>query len=261
MISVIDRIRAAATDEKPRADASEIWRRVSPTLFDPHDERDGLRISDAGQCVRKLFHLINGAKESFEPEVQLFNLDDGTLGGAWWACLLAASLEADGYTVELEATVEHDGTPGHIDLYFQPQAQLTRAKLGLPSESGVVEFKRTNWSGTLDSPEHKKRYQVLQAAKYAAAKGCDDFAVVTIGPAARGDKIREDWFKLGDWQHALIGEWMRLSLALGPHEPQGDPDNAWRCRGCFVTTCEKNPAFVADGLLEKMEASYAARNG
>jgi hypothetical protein len=73
--------------------------------------------------------------------------------------------------------------------------------------------------------------------------------------------MRVDWFKLGDWQHALIGEWVRLSAALGDTEPPGDPDAPFRCRGCFVTTCEKNPAYVAEGLLEKLEESYAIRNG
>ena len=232
---VEERIRKAATDETLRAAATEIWRRVSPTILDPHDQRDGLRISDVGQCVRKLYNLINGGKDTFTSDVQLFNLDDGTLGGCWWACLLAASLEADGYAVELEPLVAHDGTPGHIDLYFERD-----------NVRGVVEYKRTNWNGALDSPEFSKRYQVMQCMKYCAAKGCEWGAVVTVGPGARKEKMRVDWFRVGDWQHALMGEWMRLSAALGPVEPDGDPDAAFRCRGCFVTKCPKNPDYQPD---------------
>jgi hypothetical protein len=249
MIEIEARIKNAATDKTLRAAASEIWKRESPGLFEPHDARDGLRVSDAGQCVRALWNEVHGVTEkTFPADVQLFNLDDGTLGGCWWAALLAASLEADGYNVELEPTVEHDGTPGHIDGYFD--------LLAAPWTRAVVEFKRTNWSGTLDTPEKSKRYQILQAAKYAAAKGCEDFAVVTVGPAAKGAKMRADWFKLGDWQHAVIGEWLRLSAALGPVEPEGDPDAPFRCKGCPVTWCDKNPAYVDTTLLTKLEESY-----
>ena len=179
MIDIAERIRHAATDETLRAAAAQHWREVAPTLFDPHSKRNGLRVSDAGACVRTLWNEVHGVTEkAFPADVQLFNLDDGTLGGAWWACLLAASLEADGYAVELEPEVEHDGTPGHIDLYYH-EPEWTK-DLG---EAGVVEFKRTNWTGALEP----KRYHILQAAKYAAAKGCDDFAIVTVGPASRGE--------------------------------------------------------------------------
>jgi hypothetical protein len=261
MIEIEQRIRHAATTADLRAAASELWKKHAPSLFDPHDERHGLRVSDAGACVRALWNEVHGVTEkAFPADVQLFNLDDGTMGGAWFACLLAASLEADEYWVDLEPEVEHDGTPGHIDLYF---AWLCVD--GVPSvtpgyEPGVVEFKRTNWSGTLDHPEKSKRYHILQAAKYAAAKGVEDFAVVTVGPAARGAKMRADWFKTGDWQHAVIGEWMRLSAALGDNEPVGDPDAPFRCKGCPVIKCDRNPAFVDTTLLAKLEESYAQRN-
>lgn len=257
MIEIESRIKHAAVDDTLRAAASALWKRHALTLFDPHDERNGLRVSDAGQCVRKLYNLVNGTiVDTFSPEVQLDNLDNGTMVGCWRACLLAASLEADGFVVEMEPTVEHDGTPGHIDLYFH-EPEWTK-DLG---EAAVIEFKSTNWTGALDHPEKSKRYQILQAAKYAAAKGCDDFAIVTVGPAARGAKMRVDWFSLGDWQHAVIGEWLRLSAALGPVEPDGDPDFAWRCKGCAVEWCDKNPEYAATDelLVKRLEASVNAR--
>ena len=64
MINVIARIKTAATDEALRAAASAIWKRVSPVLFDKHDERDGLRVSDAGQCVRSLWKRDSHRAES-----------------------------------------------------------------------------------------------------------------------------------------------------------------------------------------------------
>lgn len=255
MIEIEARIRHAATDETLRAAASELWKRHALTLFDPHDERHGLRVSDAGQCVRKLWHLVNGAKESFEPMVQLFNLDEGTLTGCWWACLLAASLEADGYKVELEAEVDHDGTPGHIDLfYFDAEEEIHGLKVGV--DRGVVEFKKTYWSGAREPAEVKRRYQVLQLMRYCAAKKVERGALVTVAPAARSakDKISVEWFALGDWVHALLGETMRQQAALGPVEPEGDPDEPWRCRGCFVTSCAKNPDY-AQPIEQQLRAS------
>ena len=251
MIDVIARIKTAATDEALRAAASAIWKRVSPVLFDKHDERDGLRVSDAGQCVRALWNEIHVAPKVFSPEIQLFNLDEGTLTGLWMACLLAASLGEDGYDVWLESEATHDGTPGHIDLDYERLSD---------GDKGVIEFKKTMWPRALTAPDARARYQVLQLMKYCAAKGIERGAIVTIGPASP-DKMREDWYEIDDWRDAIIGEWMRLSAALGAVEPEGDPDAPWRCKGCPVLACPKNPGFVADGLLKKLEESYAARNG
>jgi hypothetical protein len=252
MLDVAARIRAAAVDPELRAAAAERWAEIAPGLFDAanHERKPGtLRISDAGQCVRKLWHLARGEEEKFSPEVQLDNLDNGTLIGAWRMCLLAASLADEGYYVELEPEVEHDGTPGHIDLYYRYLGYQV-------NEQGVVEHKVTMWPRALTDPEQRARYQCLQAAKYAAAKGVEDFAIMTSGPASP-DKLRVDWFRLGDWQHALIGEGLRLQAALGPVEPEGDPDAPWRCRGCLVKQCPKNPDFQPD-VSEQLKASLHA---
>jgi hypothetical protein len=257
VIDIAARIRAAALEGSPlRAAASEIWKRVSPPLFDEHEERTGLRVSDAGRCVRQLWNVLQDGEPPRDPDVQLFNLDDGTLGGAWHACLLAASLEYDGYGVELEPTVEHDGTPGHIDLFFDAFPAIP----GAAENRAVVEFKRTNWTGVLGDPEKDKRYQVLQLMKYCAAKGVEDGALVTVAPASRSGKMRVDWYKLGDWQHAVIGEWLRLSAALGPIEPEGDAAEKWRCRAssCPVASCPRNENY-AEPLEEKLAASLAAK--
>ena len=263
MIDIAERIRHAATDETLRAAASEIWKRVSPTLFDPHDERTGLRVSDAGQCVRALWNEVHTAPKVFEPDVQLFNLDEGTLTGAWFACLLAASLKADGYLVELEPEVSFNGTLGHIDLYFQAEAPLTRLKLGLPPENGVVEFKRTNQSWSIKAPHEPnksgetRRYQILQLMAYCAAKGVNDGAIVTIAPSWDG-KMRVDWYDLDLWRDAVSGEQMRLSAALSPVEPEGDASEAFRCRGCPVIACPRNDRYAESRLEQQLAASLEA---
>lgn len=260
VIDVAERIRRAATDETLRAAASAIWKRVSPVLFDKHDERDGLRVSDAGQCVRSLWNEIHTAPKVFTAEVQLFNLDEGTLTGAWFACLLAASLEAGGYRVELEPEVDHNGTPGHIDLFFEAQAHKTRAKLDLHSETGVVEFKRTNQSWSIKAPHEPnksgetKRYQILQLMAYCAAKSVNDGAIVTVAPSWDG-KMRCDWYELDDWRDAVAGEQMRLQAAVGPVEPEGDASEEFRCRGCPVLACSRNPLY--DNTAEQLERSLA----
>lgn len=242
-LDIETRLKEAAVDATLRQAASEIWKVQAPRLFEPHDERHGLRISDAGKCVRLLYNLVNGlVEETFTPEVQLDNLDNGTMVGCWTACLLAASLEADGYQCELEPEVSHDGTPGHIDLFFKRHVHRNCSGELTTNEQGVVEIKLTMWPRALTNPEQRARYQVLQAAKYAAAKKVEDFAIITRGPAS-SDKMRVDWYRLGDWVHALLGEDMRLQAALGPVEPEGDPDAPWRCRGCPVIHCPKNPGY------------------
>jgi hypothetical protein len=257
VIDVEARIRAAATDETLRAAAAAIWKRVSPTLFDPHDERNGLRVSDAGQCVRSLWAEIHVAPKVFTPDVQLFNLDEGTLTGAWFACLLEASLEADGYAVELEPEVSLNGTPGHIDLFFR---DTTDGKYEWEREEGVVEFKRTNQSWSIKAPHEPnksgetKRYHILQLMAYCAAKGVNDGAIVTIAPSWDG-KMRVDWYELDDWRDAVAGEQMRLSAALGPVEPEGDAAEGFRCRGCPVIACSRNPLY--DNTASQLERSLA----
>lgn len=264
MIDAIARIKTAATDEALRAAASAIWKRVSPVLFDKHDERDGLRVSDAGQCVRSLWNEIHTASKVFTPDVQLFNLDEGTMTGAWFACLLAASLEADGYYVELEPEVDHNGTPGHIDLFyhFVEYTDTFGVFHGAPDapKTGVVEFKRTNQSWSIKAPHEPnksgetKRYQILQLMAYCAAKGVNDGAIVTVAPSWDG-KMRCDWYELDDWRDAVAGEQMRLSAAVGPVEPEGDASEAFRCRGCPVLACSRNPLY--DNTAEQLWRSLA----
>jgi hypothetical protein len=256
VIEIEARIRNAATDKTLREAARVIWAREAVKLFEDQP-RTGLRISDSGNCVRQVYGKLNGNPEAFDSHVQLFNLDEGTLTGCWWACLLAASLEADGYVVELEPEVTLDGIPGHIDLYYTWPSYLQDVTgKAFFEDTGVVEFKKTgSWTA---SPQ---RWHVLQLGSYLAAKGVEDGAIVSIAPAAKVNQIAVTWYKLSDLQFDVAVEWERLSAALGPVEPTEDAVEAFRCKGCPVVRCQRNPAFVTDGLLEKLEESYAARNG
>lgn len=248
MIDIEQRIRHAATDETLRAAASEIWKRVAPTIFSQNHERNGLRVSDAGNCVRQVFAKVNGTPESFESQVQLFNLDEGTMTGAWWACLLAASLDADGWFCEFEPTVAYDGIPGHIDLFFR---DTTDDKYEWEREEGVVEFKKTgSWKAA------PQRWHVLQLCTYLAAKGVEDGAVVSIAPAAKVDKVAVTWYKLSEQREAIEAEWARLSAALGPVEPVEDvnTNERFRCKGCIVKACTLNDDYVPD-ILPQLENS------
>jgi hypothetical protein len=243
MIEAVARIKAAASSDEQRVIAASWWSEYAPTLFEPHDPREGsLRVSDAGQCVRALWNEIHAAPKVFSPDVQLFNLDEGHLTGLWHACLLAASLGEDGYDIELESEVVHDGTPGHFDLYYE---------LGtLDSMRGIIEFKKTMWPRALTPAADRAPYQVLQLMKYCAALGVEQGAIVTVGPASP-DKMREDWYSLSDWTEAVIEEYDRLSAALGDVEPVEDAKEKWRCKDCPVLACQRNPQYSLEDALER----------
>ena len=245
MIDVEARIRSAATNETLRAAASAIWKRVAPTIFSQNHERNGLRVSDAGNCVRQVFAKVNGTPESFESQVYLFNLDEGTMTGCWWACLLAASLEADFYRTALELEVSYEGTPGHVDLYYELWTATEHI------DRGIVEFKKTgSWKAA------PQRWHVLQLCTYLAAKGVEDGAVVSIAPAAKVDKVAVTWYKLSEQREAIEAEWARLSAALGPVEPVEDvnTNERFRCKGCIVKACTLNDDYVPD-ILPQLENS------
>jgi hypothetical protein len=244
MIAAVERIKAASVDPTLRQAANETFKRMAQTLFDPHDERNGnIRTSDAGKCVRAVWYALHVAPEVFTPEVQLGNLDEGSLTGCWHACLLAAALEADGYHVELEPEVAHNGTPGHIDVFYSRYPPGMSVSL----EQGVIELKKTHWPRGLTPPDQRAPYQVLQLMKYCAAKGVEDGAIVTVGFAS-ADKMREDWYKLSDWMFDVATEFDRLSAALGDQEPVEDAKEAWRCKGCPVLACERNPKYIGKAV-------------
>ena len=126
--------------------------------------------------------------------------------------------------------------------------------------TGVVEFKRTNQSWSIKAPHEPnksgetKRYHILQLMAYCAAKGVNDGAIVTVAPSWDG-KMRCDWYELDDWRDAVAGEQMRLSAAVGPVEPEGDASEEFRCRGCPVLACSRNPLY--DKTAEQLERSLA----
>ena len=240
-IDAVARIREASLDPDLRAVAISKWNTVSPSLLTPHDERKpavSLRVSDAGNCARKLWNQLHGNPEVISSDIQLSKFDIGTVYGAWLAALLAASLERDGYEVACEPEVAYKGIRGHIDLLWRFKGAV-----------GVVEFKSTYWSGVLDPPHERAFYQVMQAVTYALAIVADEALIVTFGPAVanrrgqQNEKMRQDAYQAADYAFDAAEEWARLSAALGDVEPEGDAKEAWRCKGCQVVRCERNPAY------------------
>jgi len=242
-IDAVARIREASLDPDLRAVAISKWNAVVPSLLTPHDERKpvvSLRVSDAGNCVRKLWNQLHGNAELIDSDTQISRFDIGTVYGAWLAALLAASLERDGYIVDCEPEVAYKGIRGHIDLRWRWRFGVAR---------GVVEFKSTYWSGVLDPPHERAFYQVLQTVTYCLADDADEGLIVTFGPAVanrRGqhnEKMRQDAYDPTDYAFDAAEEWARLSAALGDVEPEGDAKEAWRCKSCVVVRCERNPAY------------------
>lgn len=242
-MNAVERIREAAVTPVLRAVAIAKWNAVVPSLLTPHDERTpavSLRVSDAGQCVRKLWNQLHGNPETIDADTQISRFDIGTVYGAWLAALLAASLERDGYATECEPLVQWQSIPGHIDLRWR-----------FEDRRGVVEFKSTYWSGVLDAPHERAFYQVLQTVTYCMADKADEGLIVTFGPAVanrRGqvnEKMRQDAYDPTDYAYDVAEEWVRLSDALGDDEPAGDAREEWRCKnGCQVIQCERNPRYA-----------------
>lgn len=241
MIDIPARIREAATDKMLREAARVHWARMAPLLFEDQP-RHGLRASDCGACVRAVWHEIHVAPKVFSSDVQIFNLDPGSMVGCWWACLLAASLERNGYVVELEPEVAYDGVPGHIDLFFEGR------KLDFP-DRGIVEFKLTG-----SYKPSAQRWHLLQLGTYLAAKGVEDGAIVST--SLPGKKMSVEWFTRTQLQAGVDAEWQRLSAALGPVEPAEDAQEKFRCDGCPVVQCVRNPLYddTEQKLVESLEA-------
>jgi hypothetical protein len=252
--------------ERAQAYHAEI---ASGVLSRNHDREPGkLRISDAGACSRELWAKMNGKLDLPEDPKSLLRMHNGSLMGAWMACVLKAGLEEDRPDLQIiaESEVAHDGIPGHVDVtvYRRP------AKF-LPAEA-TVEMKWSAWTGDWRSdckPSHR-----IQSGKYALAEAAPQHFVVnyyaaspaTIYVKDEGARIPGNYlvvhpFETDETAFDVAKEYDRLSAALNVEMPEPDPPEAYLCRSCRFSKCEKNPAYTAPGLLEKLEESYAKRNG
>jgi hypothetical protein len=246
-----ERLLHAAIVPAIRAQAAKRWATLAPSLFT--EDRSlripsiSLRASDAGTCVRKLWHELRGSKEEVPADTQRYRFDSGLLEGLWNACLLAASLEEAGYETEIEPACAYFSpsglfVTGHIDLLYWDPLPGGRIR-------EVVEFKDNNSRVAVDAPDEstardpfgRARYQVHQAATYAESKAAPTFAIVTT--QGHLQVVRVDRYITDEWTSEITAEWTRLSAALGDEEPDEDVVVAYRCKGCSVLACVNNPNY------------------
>lgn len=203
-------------------------------------KRNGLRSSDSGRCARELWADIHGYLDiPQEPEGQINRLDIGTVMGAWYACLFSVALsEFTPYTCTREEQITDEGIPGHMDIC------VYHGDLAL----WVIDIK-SNYAAR--NPGEAKEYQCLQVGRYARGKGAALFSIFTVTPATSSPMHRQDDYRTQDWSDRISAETERLSVAAGDLMPPASPPQAWRCRYCRFTLCEKNPHHdIVHGLEE-----------
>ena len=198
-----------------------------------HDREPGtIRASDAGSCTRWLWANLNGKLDiPDDPKAEL-RKDNGSLFGAWLACLLKAYLEAqDPQTdVFLEAETADVGNPGHIDA----------AIIDHGIAAATVELKWSAWPGKTDGqakPQHR-----IQSGKYAQAFGAPVHFVVTYFASAwaKGDWLTVHAFTTEETAFDVEVEYDRLKGALAVDMPEPDPPEEYLCKSCAFSKCELN---------------------
>jgi hypothetical protein len=213
-------------------------------LLRNHERAPGsLRISDAGSCSLELWAKLNDKLDIPEEPKSFLRMNNGSLMGAWLACLLKAGLEkAHDWRTLLETTVSHDGIPGHVD---------ATVLSGLMACEATVEFKLSAWTGDWRGdckPAHR-----LQSGKYALAERAPQHFVVVYyasSPDRIYDKATKEWFA-GEWlvvhpftteetEFDVALEYERLRAALSKDAPAADPPEAWNCKYCRYSKCERN---------------------
>lgn len=224
-------IEAARQSPAMTADAATLLAEDAPRWFGPKT-REGVRASDAGRCARELWadihHLLDLPQE---PEAQVNRLDIGTVMGAWYACLFSVGLSnLTSYTCTREENVSYAGVPGHADLIVYHG----------DSPLWVIDIK-SNYSARTIGPA--KDHQRLQVAQYALSKGASVFSVFTVAPATTSPMYRQDDFNTQDYAQLVDFEIARLRVAEADEMPPANPPEAWRCRFCRFSACNRNPYY------------------
>ena len=189
-------------------------------------------MSDAGSCSRELWAKQRDLLDIPEDAKAGIRMDNGSLVGAWLACLLKVALEQSdpGFFVTLETELEHDGKVGHAD--------ATIRYAGEPY--AVVEFKWSAWPGKTDG--EAKQQHLLQAGTYAEAYGASRAFVVTYFASAwaKGEWLTVNAMETEWWHGEIKDEYARLAKALQPKMPDPDPPESYLCKSCRFSDCERN---------------------
>lgn len=202
-------------------------------------ERDGIRISDTGNCVLSLWATVHGKLDiPKSPSLSFFRFWPGQFFGTTFGCLLKAAIEAEHpeWDCVLEPEVKLEGVSGHIDLLIREKESLDAV--------GVIEIKSNYGTKALEPPHEWSPFQCLQAASYALSKGAPWFIVLTLGAVKQ--KARQDFYVTADWEFDVRMEMQRLKQALEPFPPAPDAKEKFRCESCLYSRCglNKNPRRV-----------------
>lgn len=246
-------IKEAIRDKQIFATAKDLWRAGSPALFDDRLRLDphGLRISDAGRCVRELNGELYGRFDIPENYDQIDSrMQSGILDGGKAACLAAAFVKHRLWpmTAVLEAYAEFCGIPGHADLaiLIEPDEYVE-----------VVEFKESQFPKAADVP---RDYYMLQACAYALALKAPAFAVVVHTPAAFKAPRRRCFRAMTEhWADRTAADYTRLVRAQEEAIPEPDvrDDEGWRCEYCRLSQCglnknPLNPRQIVDVVVDEV---------
>lgn len=264
-IDYVKLIDGVLGDEKALEMANRNWRKVAGDIYERNQERNGLRVSDAGRCVRELWADYHSRLDIPESAKGLQRMRDGQRSGAENACLIVAGIERWlPFYAKVEVEILDDGVPGHADVIVYDDTHEPHIALE------VVECKRTMWTGGVDAdfllkaaqqirdplkrenaiaaareaaPAEGKPFQCIQSAKYALGVGAPHFVIVTDAPATmprNGPTMAAYRYATADWAIEVDAEYMRLDMALADEMPEGDPKEAWRCKSCRFAGCERN---------------------
>ena len=247
-----------------RAAADETTRRLATVFFDaainagnPLSADHGahvLRPSSFGRCSLEFAADNLGLLDLDRADDARLIMDNGTLMGLWFACLLkaGASSEAMPFSVTLEYRATYRGVPGNIDALIAWPVKGN----GL-ADREIVELKTSPSAGEIKDPGVKKPAQCLQAASYALDPNIDAerFTIVTfgynVGSSREGvpwPKLAQHTHKTADWKPLVDAEIDRLTaLAAMPKAEVlsnaatlADAVDAFRCGSCRLSGCERN---------------------
>jgi len=251
-IDIKAHVFAANEDDALREKARALFLQHAQDLFD-HAPRPRLSPSMAGSCVLEAWAQVHSLTDiPHDPYTQLTRFDTGHLMGLWQAALLATILEQRyGLTCVLEQATSYENLPGHCDIAVYENVEADALY--------VVDMKWTYWT---DEIHEAKPYQVLQTAIYALALRAPWCSVFTLAPGVwRGEKSHQHDLEPWHLQENVDLEIERLKAALEDEAPEGDPQEAWRCKTCSYSACKrnKNPRKPKqDGLLDLLTESVKA---
>lgn len=231
---VLEAIEFGVRDPDVRRNAAVIFAETAQKALGNEHDREPMtvRTSDAGRCSLELWAELHGQVDvEVDVATQLTRFDIGTIYGSWLAAILKATLErTDEYHVLLEADLARNGVSGHADalIYAHPDLAPVLA----------VEFKSTYGNKQREA----LTFQTIQVCNYALAADFPLATIVTIAPASfpATNRLRADDYDPAAWQRRVDAEYARLQRATGDLPAPADPDEAWRCKGCKYSACERN---------------------